>query len=109
MRLLRKQRCCRPHPCVGPIVPSLKSLLLISSLNSWTFSTAVVLFIMARTSSARAAEQLPKRFRVPSREPYQDDRGMFPMAPAPNSPCDKALPGYSAMEEDLPWRVQSFC
>ena len=86
-RLLRKRWCCRPHPYVGPIVPSLKSLPLISSLNSWTFSTAVVLFIMGpRTSSARAAEQLPKRFRVPSREPYQDDRGMLPMAPAPKFP-----------------------
>ena len=43
------------------------------------------------------------------REQQVRQRGVFPMAPAPNTPCDKALPGYSAMEEDLPWRVQSFC
>jgi hypothetical protein len=108
-RLLRKQWCCRPHPyedlssrhssrCCSSRRSTPGHFLPPSCSSSW-----------ARTSSARAAEQLPKRFRVPSREPYQGDRGMFPMAPAPNSPCDNALPGYSAMEEDLPWRVQSFC
>ena len=57
-RLLRKRWCCRPHPYVGHIVPSLKSLPLISSLNSWTFSTAVVLYIMGLVMSLHAAEEL---------------------------------------------------
>jgi hypothetical protein len=58
-RLLRKQRWCCPHPYAGPIVPSLKSLPLIWSLNSWTFSTDVVLFTIGLFMSRPKLDVLP--------------------------------------------------